>query len=134
MHLLPGSMKSLFRISVLAICGFVGTAFADDFKSVVIAGDNGVSSTSLPRVHGGQFMVIRNFTQDVSASLTSGVVTVTKLPGGTPVSVLTSAILDPANSPETINSVVIAGPADVSVTCGASPGSNCFISFKKDNN
>jgi hypothetical protein len=127
-------MRNLLRIFALAVCGFAGVAFADDFKSVVIAGDNGVSSTSLPRVHGGQFMVIRNFTQDASASTTSGVVTVTKPPGGTSVSVLTSAILDPANSPEVINNVIIAGPADVSVTCGASPGSNCFISFKKDSN
>ena len=124
-------MKSLFRISVLAICGFVGTAFADDFKSVVIAGDNGVSSTSLPRVHGGQFMVIRNFTQD--AGTIGGVVTVTKPPvSGSPVNVLNAAILDPANSPEVINSVIIAGPADVSVTCG--DAGNCFISFKKDSN
>ena len=128
MHSLPGSMKSLFRISVLAICGFVGTAFADDFKSVVIAAN---TTQNLPRVHGDQFMVIRNFTQD--AGTIGGVVTVTKPPvSGSPVNVLNAAILDPANSPEVINSVIIAGPADVSVTCG--DAGNCFISFKKDSN
>ena len=121
-------MKSLFRISVLAICGFVGTAFVDDFKSVVIAAN---TTQNLPRVHGDQFMVIRNFTQD--AGTIGGVVTVTKPPvSGSPVNVLNAAILDPANSPEVINSVIIAGPADVSVTCG--DAGNCFISFKKDSN
>ena len=132
---LPQLMKNFLRVLALTVCGLAGTTFADDFKSLTIAGDNGVSSTSLPRVHGGQFMVIRNFTQDVSGSTTGGVVTVTKPPGGsTSVAVLNAAILDPANSPEVINNVVIAGPADVSVTCGADPGSNCFISFKKDSN
>src|SRR5205085_2306310 len=65
--------------------------------------------------------------------LTGGFVTVTTPPvSGSPVNVLNAAILDPANSPEVINSVIIAGPADVSVTCG--DAGNCFISFKKDSN
>lgn len=129
-------MNKIFRplAPVFLILTFSCLARADDFKSLVIAGDEGATPTPLPRIHGNQLMVIRNFTQDASTSTTSGVVTITKPPGGASVSVLTSAILDPANPPEIINSVVIAGPADVSVTCGASSGSNCFISFKKISN
>ena len=52
----------------------------------------------------------------------------------TPVTVLSSAIVDPTSpTVEVINSVVIAGPADVSFTCGTG-GGNCFISYKKDDN
>ena len=83
---------------------------------------------------GDQVMVIRNFTQE--DGMTRGVVMVTPDSSPTPVNVLAAAILNPstANPPDVINSIVIAGPADVSVTCGASMGKNCFISFKKDSN
>jgi hypothetical protein len=108
--------------------------FADDFKSMVIAGGGSLDPI---RVHGDQFMVIRNFTQEGSASSTRGVVTVTTR-GGTVMmaDVLTAAILDMSTTPplEVINSVVIAGPADVTVTCGAPMMKNCFISYKKDSN
>ena len=121
-------MKNLLRIFTLAVCGFAGTTFADDFKSEVIA--TGVTA-DLPRIHGDQFMVIRNFTQDDGSP--RGVVTVTKPPnGGTSVNVLAAAVLD-ASPPDVINSVVIAGPADISVTCGTTAG-NCFISYRKESN
>jgi hypothetical protein len=103
--------------------------FADDFKSMVIPGDG--TPHPLPRVHGDQFMVIRNFTQEMGG--TRGVVTVSKPPNPpNPVSVLAAAILT-ASPPDVINSIVIAGAADVSVTCGPAVG-NCFISYKKDSN
>jgi hypothetical protein len=121
-------MKHFLRVFALAVCGFAGPTFADDFKSMVIPGDG--MPHALPRVHGDQFMVIRNFTQENGT--THGVVTMTKLPGTTQVNVLAAAILTMSQL-EVINSVVIAGPADVSVTCDASPG-NCFISFRKDSN
>jgi hypothetical protein len=130
----PRFMKNFLPILTIALCGFAGTTFADDFKSMVIAG--GINDQPLPRVHGDQFMVIRNFTQEGSGS-SRGFVTVSNTLTGGPVKILGAAIVDPttpAGSLEVINSVVIAGPADVSVTCGASPGSNCFISFKKDSN
>ena len=121
-------MKNLLRIFAFAACGFAGTTFGDDFKSEVIA--TGVTA-DLPRIHGNQFMVIRNFTQDDGS--TRGFVAVTKPPnGGTSVMVLTAAVLD-ASPPDVINSIVIAGPADVSVTCGTTSG-NCFISYKKISN
>ena len=121
-------MKNLLRIFALGICGFAGMTFADDFKSMVIAS---TATADLPRIHGGQFMLIRNFTQEDGS--TRGFVAVTKPPnGGTSVMVLTAAVLD-ASPPDVINSVVIAGPADVSVTCGTTTG-NCFISYRKDSN
>ena len=121
-------MKNFLRIFVFTLCVLAGIAFADDFKSMVVA--SGVTA-DLPRIHGDQFMVIRNFTQDDGSP--RGVVTVTKPPnGGTSVNVLAAAVLD-ASPPDVINSVVIAGPADVSVTCGITSG-NCFISYKKDSN
>jgi hypothetical protein len=123
-------MNNFLRILALVLCGFAGTTFADDFKSVV------VPPTLSIRVHGDQFMVIRNFTQDMMGT-TRGVVMVSAPPFTTSVSVLTAAILDPTNtmqgSLEVINSVVIAGPANVTVTCGT-PAGNCFISYKKDSN
>ena len=128
-------MKNFLRILPFALCAFAGTTFADDFKSVVIPGDGtGLAIHALPRVHGDQFMVIRNFTQEGTVSDPRGVVTVTQLSNMQMANVLSAAILDPSFSPEVINNVVIAGPADVSVTCGASPPGNCFISFKKDSN
>lgn len=125
----PYSMKNLFRIAALACCGFVGTTSADDFKSITITGSG--SPVDLPRIHGDQFMLIRNFTQDVAES-PRGVVTVTRPPTSvTPVNVLAAAILT-ASPPDVINSVVIAGPADVTATCPTD--AICFISFKKASN
>ena len=108
---------------------FSCAVFGDDFKSQTIP--SGGSSDTI-RVHNGQFMVVRNFTQDDLVT-TRGVVTVTKPPSsGTPVNVLSAAALDQL-PPDIINSVVIAGPADVMITCGDTTG-NCFVSYKKDNN
>lgn len=120
-------MKNFLRILAIALCAFAGTTFADDFKSEVIPGNGSLGPI---RVHGNQFMVIRNFTQEDGT--THGVVMVTQLPGITPVNVLAAAILN-MSTPDVINNVIIAGPADVSVTCGDTAG-NCFISYKKDSN
>jgi hypothetical protein len=120
-------VKNFLRILPFALCAFAGTTFADDFKSVTITGGTPLGPI---RVHGDQFMVIRNFTQDTT-QMTRGVVMVTNLPGGTLVNVLAAAILD-MTPLEVINNVVIAGPADVTVTCD--PSAICFISYKKDSN
>jgi len=120
-------MKNFLRIFALVGCVLAGTIFADDFKSVTISG--GIQLGPI-RVHGDQFMVIRNFTQDTT-QMARGVVMVTERPSGTPVNVLSAAILD-MTPLEVINSVVIAGPADVTVTCD--PSATCFISYKKDSN
>jgi hypothetical protein len=122
-------MRNFLRIFALVLSGFAGTTFADDFKSITF------TSPQMIRVHGDQFMVIRNFTQDNMGS-TRGVVMVAKPPTATPaVVVLSAAIIDPttATPPEVINNIVIAGPAEVTIQCGMMAG-NCFISYKKDNN
>jgi hypothetical protein len=61
-------------------------------------------------------------------------VTLTNQSGG-PTNVLSAAIIDSAATAtlEVINSVVIAGPAYVTVTCGDATGS-CFITYKKEPN
>jgi hypothetical protein len=121
----------LARYLITALfCGLAGTTFADDFRSEVIMGTVPLGPI---RVHGDQFMVIRNFTQEMGT--TRGVVTVSKPPNPpVPVSVLAAAIISQSTSPplDVINSVVIAGPADVTFTCGTS--ATCFVSFKKDSN
>ena len=123
----PYSMKNLFRIAALAFCGFLGTTFADGFKSLTF---NGTSDTI--HVNGDQFMVIRNFTQEGGTD--RGVVMVSKPPTGTAVNVLSAAILDTTtNPPEVINNVVIAGPANVTFMCGTG-ATDCFVSYKKADN
>jgi hypothetical protein len=121
-------MKRLFRslAPAFVVLIFSCLASADDFKSLVIP----PGSMDLPTVHENQFMVIRNFTQE--NGIVHGVVMVSTDGGATWVNVLTAAILT-MSPPEVINNIVVAGPADVSVTCGAI-GKNCFISFKKDSN
>ena len=119
------TLKNLLRLSAFALYGFLGATFADDFKSAV------VSSTGLNvRVHDDQFMLIRNFTQDTTQA-TRGMVMVSKPPSAAAINVLAAAVLD-TTPVEVINSVVIAGPADVTVTCD--PNATCFISYKKDSN
>jgi hypothetical protein len=107
-------------------------AFGDDFKSLTIT--NGGSETIL--VHNGQFMIIRNFTQEGGSD--RGFVTATRPPTSTnpadTTTVLTAAILNTTTTtPDIINTVVIAGPANVVFQCGTT-GGNCFVSFKKDSN
>ncbi len=127
---LPQPMKNFCRVFVAALCAMAGMAFADDFKSEVIPSSGSCSACPI-RVHGNQFMLIRNFTQD-GISTSRGVVMVSTDGGSTWVDVLSAAILKTSTAtPEVINSVVVAGPADVSVKCGTTSG-NCFISFKKD--
>lgn len=120
-------MKNFLRILALVGCVLAGTIFADDFKSTVVT--NGMPLGPI-RVHGDQFMVIRNFTQDTTGTA-RGAVMVSAPPTSASVNVLAAAILD-MSSLEVINSVVIAGPAEVMVTCPA--GATCFISYKKDSN
>jgi hypothetical protein len=123
-------MKNFLRISSCGICLLAAITFADNFKSIVITSGG---PQNLPRVHGDQFMVIRNFTQEGSASNPRGAVMISTDGGVTWIDVLAAAVLDTSKPPEVINSVVIAGPADVRATCGVTTVS-CFISFKKDSN
>ncbi|HZR79001.1 MAG TPA: hypothetical protein VFA58_07310 [Chthoniobacterales bacterium] len=121
-------------VPVFVILIFSCLAFGDDFKSETLPGDGGVNATPLPRVHGNQLMLIRNFTQEDSSSGVRGVVQISKDSGATWVTVLSAAFVDTSGaSPEIINNIVIAGPVDVRATCGGTSG-QCFISFKKRDN
>jgi hypothetical protein len=114
--------------SLAAFFAFFADAMANDFKSEVIFPPNALSK----HVSGDEILIIRNFTQEGGS--TRGVVTV-NVNNQPAVNVLTAAILNVnvfAGSPEVINSVIIAGPANVTVTCGAG-ATDCFISYKKDN-
>jgi len=124
-------MKKSFRrlAPIVLVFIFACFAFGDDFKSETIPSDGTCSACPI-RVHGNQFMVIRNFTQDDGSP--RGIVTVAKPIGSNPVTVLTAALMT-ASPPDIINNVVIAGPADVSIMCGTTSG-NCFVSYKKKDN
>jgi hypothetical protein len=131
MALLPQGFRLCTNIlsarAALLVLIFSCFAFADDFKSLTL---DPLTPSEIIRVHNGQFMVVRNFTQE--DGFLRGVVTVTKPPStGTSVAVLTAALL--TDRQNVINSVVIAGPADVVFTCGDTAG-HCFVSYKKDNN
>lgn len=124
----PRFMKHFLRIFALTLFAFAGTTFADDFKSTIIA-MGGTLPTPI-HVSGDQFLVIRNFTQD--GGTTRGLVNVYQIATGLNANVLAATIIDPMNPPvlEVINNVVIAGPANVSVSCG--DGIDCFITYRKD--
>jgi hypothetical protein len=123
-------MTKIFRplAPVFVVLMFSCFVSADDFNSITF---DSTSSQTI-RVHGDQFMVIRNFTQEMGSM--RGLVMAAKPDAmtGTTVNVLAAAILSNPTL-EVINNVVIAGPADVTFTCGTG-GGNCFISFKKDSN
>jgi len=112
-------------LSLAAFFAFFAEAMANDFKSEVIFPPNALSK----HVSGDEILIIRNFTQEGGS--TRGVVTV-NVNNQPAVNVLTAAILNVLASPEVINSVIIAGPANVTVTCAAD-ATDCFISYKKDN-
>jgi hypothetical protein len=122
-------MKKLF-----VIAGFVAVAFgapnsvwANGYKSMVLAGAASLSSPI--KVPDDRFLVIRNFTQQGGTN--RGTVSVTI--GSQMTTVLTASILPADNSSaiEPINSIVIAGPATVNVTCG-SDATTCFVSYRKE--
>lgn len=120
-------MKNLLRILAVAICGFAGTTFASDFNSTVMQA-NQVLQITVPN---DRFLVIRNFTQD--GTTPRGIVTATI--NGLIGNVLAAAIVDPSSMTlEVINNVTIAGPADVTVTCGSGAATACVITYKKDSN
>ncbi|MEY2544923.1 MAG: hypothetical protein QOG48_40 [Verrucomicrobiota bacterium] len=111
-------MRSLCFIALLVTSA---TLFAGEFKSKVIQMND---SIMIP-LEGDQVLFIRNFTQD--GGTTRGTVTIRK----SNTLVLTATILTTSNSNfEPVNSIVVSGGAEVTVTCG--DGNSCFISYKKD--
>jgi hypothetical protein len=121
---IPGTR---FLVAAL-FCAFATFVMAGDFKSVILQANAVLPTITVPADH---FLKIRNFTQEGPAT-SRGVVTVTTTSNGLTANVLTAAIIDPEATPgslEVINSVVIEGPASVTVTCG---DTTCFVSYKED--
>lgn len=111
---------------VLFFCACATFSCAGDFQSAIFT-----ATIPLPTIHVGDdhILVIRNFTQQDGT--TRGVVNATLLVSGLSADVLTAAFVDPASSsPDVINELIIAGPANVTATC-ASDATSCFISYRK---
>jgi hypothetical protein len=131
-------MKALTARFFVAAVIFATAAvvFANPFKSKIITGNDSTLVITVPDDH---FMKITNFTQDGGTD--RAVVEVT-LPGdtdngGTTI-VLTATRIDfstgsnSQNSPEIVNRVTIAGPAQVTVR--PIVGAKLFISYRKELN
>ena len=112
--------------AALFFCACATFSRAGDFQSAIFT-----ATIPLPTIHVGDdhILVIRNFTQQDGT--TRSVVNATLLVSGLSANVLTAALVDPASpSPDVINEVIIAGPANVTATCD--PGATaCFISYRK---
>jgi len=121
-------MKILFGRS-LVVCVLLGATsfvFAGGFKSRIIT-----SSPLTITVPDDHFLRVRNFTQQ--GGVDRGVVTVTLNDQST--NVLTASRIDTSSlstSPETMNQVVIAGPAEV--TIAPVVGATLFVTFRKEAN
>src|SRR6266404_9446380 len=121
-------MKILFGRSLVAcvLLGATSFVFAGGFKSRIIT-----SSPLMITVSDEQSLRVRNFTQQ--GGVDRGVVTVTLNDQST--NVLTASRTDTSSlstSPETMNQVVIAGPAEVTIAPVA--GATLFITYRKEAN
>jgi len=122
-------MKTLFRRGLFAALIFFapGVLHANDYKSIVLAGNTSLASPI--NISGDQFLVIKSFTQQ--GGVNRGTVTV--MIGSQSAIVLTASIVDNPTMLEPVNSLVVAGLATVSVTCG-SDATTCFVTYRKESN
>ena len=121
-------MKILFGRSLVAcvLLGATSFVFAGGFKSRIIT-----SSPLTITVSDEQSLRVRNFTQQ--GGVDRGVVTVTL--NDQSANVLTASRIDTSSlstSQETLNQVVIAGPAEV--TIAPVVGATLFITYRKEAN
>ena len=121
-------MKILFGRSLVAcvLLGATSFVFAGGFKSRIIT-----SSPLTITVSDEQSLRVRNFTQQ--GGVDRGVVTVTL--NDQSANVLTASRIDTSSlstSQETLNRVVIAGPAEV--TIAPVVGATLFITYRKEAN
>jgi len=129
---MAGKMKTTLAsfLAALSFCASATLIAANEFKSAVILGG---SSLNTPiDVPSDRFLVIRTFTQ--SGGSVRGVVTLTMLNGLTQnVNVLSASLVpsDNTTAVEPVNSIVIAGPATVSVSC-PDTSATCFVSYRKE--
>ena len=121
-------MKILFRRSLVAcvLLGATSFVFAGGFKSRIIT--SSPLTITVPDEH---FLRLRNFTQQ--GGVDRGVVTVTL--NDQSANILTASRIDTSSvstSPEIMNQVVIAGPAEV--TIAPVVGATLFITYRKEGN
>lgn len=119
--------RAFFAIAVLfvAVLG-IRTVSAGPFHTKIIGPSD---QPVVINVAENVFLQIRNFTQQGGA--VRGAVTITTNDGGT-ANVLTASLIDPSTvtvAPETINRVVIAGPA--TVTINPVTGATLTITYRK---
>ena len=146
-------MKTLPCRSLLAIALIAGVSsvFANEYKSVVIA----AGTSKLVTVDKHEILRIRNFSQEggdlrgsvtvttdsgTATALTATILSASATPNPTPTPTPTPAPTPTPGAParvqgssssglEPINSVIIAGPATVSITAGDVPA---FVTFRKE--
>jgi hypothetical protein len=119
-------MKSALIRSLIAVlfCVCVRLTLAGDFHSAVVP--TGGLNITLPDQH---FLRIRNFTQDALIA-PRGTVSVKFGTSTTGITVMTASFVNTGTAAlEPINSVVIAGPATVTITAAA--GTNTAVTYIK---
>ena len=127
-------MKILLGRCTVAFCilGATTFVFAGEFKSKVIT-----SSPLVITVPDNHFLKVTNFTQEGGVDRGVLTVTLTDETGGT-ANVLAATRIDLStgsdsqNPPESINRVIIAGPAQVTVIPVV--GATLFLSYRKEPN
>jgi len=131
-------MKRILAWVLVVLLIFVSAKFANagEYKSAVLPA--GTTSLQSPiDVPDGRFLVIKSFTQS-GYTTARGVVTVSMLNGmsySPPVNILSASIVPADNSTavEPVNSIVIAGPAIVNMSC-LDTNATCFVSYRKESN
>ena len=135
MYVLSMKIFAVRCLIALGILAAASLAFANPFKSKIITGTSSALAITVPDDH---FLKITNFSQEGGTD--RGVVAVTfsgENNSGT-ANVLTATRIDLStgansqNSPEIINRVIIAGPAEVTVT--PVTGATLFITYRKESN
>src|SRR5437870_2182465 len=127
-------MKILLGRCMVAFCilGATTFVFAGEFKSKVVT-----SSPLVITVPDNHFLKVTNFTQEGGVDRGVLTVTLTDETGGT-ANVLAATRIDLStgtdsqNPPESINRVIIAGPAQVTVVPVV--GATLFLSYRKEPN
>ena len=119
----------------LAFFAAAAVAFANPFKSKIITGTDSTFVITVPDEH---FLKITNFSQDGGTDRGAVHVTLSDSENGGTTKILTATRIDLStglnsqNFPETINRVIIAGPATVRVP--PITGATLFITYRKESN
>jgi hypothetical protein len=124
--------RCLIAVVVLAAAS---SAFANPFKTKIITGASSALVITVPDDH---FLKITNFSQEGGTDRGVVSVTLTGDENSGTANVLSATRVDLStgmnapNAPEVINRVIIAGPAQVTVT--PVTGATLFITYRKESN